>query len=559
MARRSYGSLLKRNRFGDADAAATNAALVTFLSNNLSRRGRFNTDIQKQVNEAYPMAALTSSEVDASWRALTRPYYDKTQELTDLRKEMARYTGAVPPRRVPASLLAREQTILEQRADLGVYLNQFQSDLRRAEQAEQVSYAILDENPLIWVLLDFWFNHFNVSSEKVVVDLIGYRERINARMFGKFSDLLLAVAHSPGMGIYLDNASNRTLFVKDAAAPGGYRITRAPNENYAREVMELHTLGQGPSSGSNATTAYNQNDVRQAALLLSGWNLTGMDPRLVGPRRFLYIDSNNVPIPKVVMTRQFSKGYVGGVDFLRFLGDHPLTAANITKKLVRRFVTENTASGEYQALTERLKNLFLQKDGDLLALYRALIGSREFWSREAFRNKVKQPLQLVASAQRASGVAIATTDLTRISTAMNQVHRMGQRLTMCTPPTGYPDSNQFWMSTNNALATVQYGFQSATYSGVAASPLGRYYTDYEAYAASLLAPAVMGPRGKSGMEAVFGFADLGIRFQYPDSVTRAGGILESIAGNKPDRSAGKPLPVRTVLGLVTGSADFIRN
>ncbi|MCH7750267.1 MAG: DUF1800 domain-containing protein [Acidobacteria bacterium] len=331
--------------------------------------------------------------------------------------------------------------------------------------------AIHSERQLQEVLVDFWFNHFNVFAGKgqlIRPYLIEYeRDVIRPRVFGRFRDLLGAVAESPAMLIYLDNwlssdpdarattSARRDrdqmpprrigrrfgVFEPRATARRDPRPSVQPgrraglNENYARELMELHTLG--------VDGGYTQEDVVEVARAFTGWTLEPMQRG--GGFRFeprLHDDG-----PKVVLgqTLEGGGGKGDGDRVLDLLASHPSTARFISEKLARRFVADTPPA----TLVDRAAATFLATDGDLREVVRTIIGSEEFFAPAAYRAKVKTPLEYVASAARAVGANV------RSGRALARALReLGMPPYACQPPTGYADEAAAWVNTGALLARM---------------------------------------------------------------------------------------------------------
>ncbi len=324
--------------------------------------------------------------------------------------------------------------------------------VRMAMGFEQINYYALDNYNLRWSLQDFWFNHFNVDSGKVTLDVPEYRRFIFEKQFGKFGDMLASVIKHPAMLIYLDNHTSTKVIAATATKPA-----RGPHENLARELMELHTLGTGPTSG-----VYTQADVAAAAKILTGWGV-GSHKVYTVARPFLFYGSLHDASNKRVM----GKTYPGDVrttsegdELLRDLALHPSTAENIATKLAIRFVSENPDQTRF--LRGRLKNIFLNTDGNLREVYKELFASDEFWSNEARESKAKRPLEFVASVLRHTGVSKYTLNTALVAEAFKTTTRMGQELTRCPVPTGYPDEIEHWVHMNNTVEGIRF---SVLFSG----------------------------------------------------------------------------------------------
>jgi uncharacterized protein (DUF1800 family) len=341
----------------------------------------------------------------------------------------------------------------------------------------KLTRAIYSERQLGQVMDDFWFNHFNVFAGKGADRwlLTSYeRDSIRPHSFGKFQDLLLATAKSPAMLFYLDNwlsadpvaaqqmqrelAQRRRRFqgIFGGAIPPPPRTfptaqpNRVPpkqqerglNENYGREVMELHTLG--------VDGGYSQQDVIEMAKCLTGW--TVRRPRFDAD--FYFDDRIHSQGAKHVMGKTFNYGGMkDGEEALKMLAHHPSTAKFISTGLARHFVSDVPP----QSLVDRMTRTFLSSDGDIRAVLKTMIYSPEFWSRAAYRAKVKTPFELAASTARALGADVA------VPLPLAQwVARMGEPLYQCQPPTGYSDKAETWVNTGALLNRLNFALGLAT-------------------------------------------------------------------------------------------------
>ncbi|HTS81775.1 MAG TPA: DUF1800 domain-containing protein [Myxococcaceae bacterium] len=290
-------------------------------------------------------------------------------------------------------------------------------------------------------LVDFWFNHFNVSADKGAVRWMVSpyeREAIRPHLFGSFRDLLGAVAHHPAMLFYLDNwMSTREGF----SAPKRGRL--GLNENYARELLELHTLG--------VDGGYTQADVREVARCFTGWGIR--KPNEEGT--FEFHPAAHDRGAKRVLGHDIAGG--GGMEdgerVLDLLATHPSTAHFLARKLAQKFVMDSPPP----ELVERVAQVFLRTNGDLTATYRALFESPEFWSDTARGSKVKTPLEFTVSAVRALGGTTAG-DLPMVQ-ALN---RMGQPPYRAQPPTGWPEVAQPWVNPGALVARIDFGLRLAS-------------------------------------------------------------------------------------------------
>ena len=308
-------------------------------------------------------------------------------------------------------------------------------------QAAKVLRAVTGERQLHEVMVDFWFNHFNVFAGKGDVRwyVAAYeRDAIRPRALGKFPDLVRATARHPAMLFYLDNwLSAREDFVVAAGPNRGRRA--GLNENYARELMELHTLG--------VDGGYTQKDVREVARAFTGWSIER--PQAVG--RFVFRPAMHDTGEKVVLGQRLR--VLGGADdgerVLDILTRHPSTARFVATKLARRFVADTPPS----ALVERVAATYTRTDGDVKAMLRTIVEAPEFWSEDAYRAKVKTPLEFVASAARALSASVDARGAFELARASAEV---GQPLYQAEPPTGYRDTAEAWVNTGALLARMNF-------------------------------------------------------------------------------------------------------
>ena len=256
-------------------------------------------------------------------------------------------------------------------------------------QAAKLTRAVLSERQLEEVMTDFWFNHFNVDARKGAVKwMVADYERtaIRPHALGKFRDLLLATAHHPAMLFYLDNWMSTKADLVPVSGPAKGRKLGL-NENYAREIMELHTLG--------VDGGYTQEDVIEVARAFTGWTIDR--PREHGTFRYLPGAHDNGAKRVLGHALPAYGGEQDGVKVIDILSRHPSTAKFIVTKLARRFVSDEPPP----ALVERAAKTFRDTDGDIRMVVATIITSPEFFSAEAYRAKIKTPLEVVASSVRA--------------------------------------------------------------------------------------------------------------------------------------------------------------
>jgi uncharacterized protein (DUF1800 family) len=318
-------------------------------------------------------------------------------------------------------------------------------------QAKMVR-AVASERQLEEVMVDFWFNHFNVFGGKDRIrTLVGSYERdaIRPHALGRFRDLLGATAQHPAMLVYLDNwrssastspaRQRRTEFrwLAKAKRPG-----RGLNENYARELLELHTLG--------VDGGYTQEDVTEVARCFTGWTVAELrsDPRYLF-RRGMHDDGEKRVLGTVI---EAGGGESDGQAVLDLLARHPSTARFVANKLVRRFVSDDPP----QLLVERVAETFESTGGDIRSMLRTIFSSPELFSRRALRAKVRSPLELVAGSVRALGG-----DVDDALSLARAVERIGEPLYQAQPPTGYGDTAGAWVSSGALLARINFALALA--------------------------------------------------------------------------------------------------
>jgi len=320
------------------------------------------------------------------------------------------------------------------------------------ELAEQkIVRAVYSERQLQEVLADFWFTHFNVDARKGRDRFLitAYeREAIRPHVLGRFRDLLGATAQSPAMLFYLDNWMST-----DPNRPSLHGNKKGLNENYARELMELHTLG--------VDGGYTQKDVTEVARAFTGWTIE--NPRQGGG--FTFNRRLHDAGQKVVLGHVIKPGgdESDGEQVLDLLAKHPATARFIATKLVRHFVSDTPPP----ALVDRAAKRFRDSGGDLREVMRTILISPEFAAADAYDTKVKSPFEFVASALRAAGAgSIDAKPLVR------QLQQMGMPLYMCQPPTGYKDTADAWVNTGALVNRINFALQLSRGDQTLAQTLG---------------------------------------------------------------------------------------
>jgi uncharacterized protein (DUF1800 family) len=315
-----------------------------------------------------------------------------------------------------------------------------------------VAYDLLDSKMLRAVestrqlaeeLDDFWFNHFNVFYEKGSDRFLipqYEREAIRPHVLGQFRDLLEATAKSPAMLFFLDNFESVRPDID--ANDKKRKVKRGLNENYGRELMELHTLG--------VNGGYTQKDVTEVARSFTGWGI--QEPRKGGG--FFYNDKLHDKGEKIVLGHVIAAG--GGIDdgeqVLDILARHPSTAHFISKELAQHFVADNPP----ESLVNRMAQTFRSTNGSIREVMKTVLNSKEFWSEGAYRAKLKSPFEMVASSARAldahviDGWALA-----------NQVGTLGEPLYRKLEPTGYSNLSSEWVNSAALLGRMNFALQLA--------------------------------------------------------------------------------------------------
>ncbi|HEV2342113.1 MAG TPA: DUF1800 domain-containing protein [Candidatus Acidoferrales bacterium] len=343
--------------------------------------------------------------------------------------------------------------------------------------------AIYGNRQLYEVMANFWFNHFNVNVNKGADRwlLTSYVEKtIRPNAMGKFENLVLATAKSPAMLFYLDNwlsadpvafqqmqaelAMRRRRFEgffmgmtpprqrqvpQEQNAANGQAVNAPPrkqerglNENYGREIMELHTLG--------VDGGYTQQDVIAVAKCLTGWTIRAPQK----DAQFFFDDRIHDRSVKYVMGKRIDEGGMkDGEAVIHILATSEATAHHISLQLAEHFVSDNPP----QALVNRMAQSFLSSAGDIRTVLRTMIYSPEFWSREAYRAKIKTPFEMAVSAARVLGV-----DATVPVQLAQWVSRMGEPMYQCEPPTGYADTSAVWVNAGSLLNRLNFALTLAT-------------------------------------------------------------------------------------------------
>ena len=375
------------------------------------------------------------------------------------------------------------------------------AELERQIINQKIIRAAYSNNQLEEVMTDFWFNHFNVSLTKnqCLQFVLPYeRDAIRSNALGSFDKMLLATAKHCAMLEYLDNAlsvsTNNPLSKKQQNNPAAKKFeeklaemasdtaqkrmaflqqmldakkNQGLNENYAREIMELHTLG--------VDGGYTQNDVTQLARALTGWGIMPLLKDGVGKNLiekaggidkmkekgfviegdFLFRADKHDEGEKIILNQKLpaNGGYEEGIKMIEFLANHPSTAKFISKKLAVRFVSDHPSD----ALVNKMADAFLKSNGNIKTVMTVMVNSPEFWNADALREKIRSPFELAISAVRATKA-----DVQQPFQLFLWCTKMGQKFYYYQAPTGFPDKASYWINTGALLNRMNFGLAFAT-------------------------------------------------------------------------------------------------
>jgi uncharacterized protein (DUF1800 family) len=393
---------------------------------------------------------------------------------------------------------------------------------------------IYSQRQLQAVMTDFWLNHFNVFLKKGQFApwyLVDYQQNVIApHAMGKFEDLLVATAKSPAMLFYLDNHSSigpHSLAAQRAQAnPAAKNKDPGLNENYARELMELHTLG--------VDGGYTQKDVTEVAKVFTGWTIE--DP-LKGTG-FTFNERRHEPGPKYVLGQTVEEnGEQEGLAVLHQLAISPATAHHLSQQLAERFVSDTPPP----ALVDRLAKTYLHSDGDIRQVLRTLFTSPEFWSREAYRAKVKTPEEFVLSAVRATGGEVQ-----RPAIVLNAMNQLGMPFFGCQTPNGYSWTAGSWVNSGDLLTRINIAL------ALAGHKLGTA-TDLDALMKIKAPDAATAAEKETRLEAVF--LDGQLNPQARDTVLQQ---VNQLAAQGPLPVSEPPKPGAKQAGAMAVRAAFVQ-
>jgi uncharacterized protein (DUF1800 family) len=306
----------------------------------------------------------------------------------------------------------------------------------REAAAARVLEAVLSERQLAQVMINFWFNHFNIFAGEGLdrVWVGNYEEQaIRPYALGRFRDLLFAVAKHPAMLVYLDNTENTA-----PGSPGARGAEGGLNENFAREVMELHTLG--------VDGGYTQEDVTTLARVFTGWRVNSPNSHEFPGVAAIFAGNRHDYAPKVFLGRELrAQGKGEGEEALDILARSPATARHIAFELAQYFVADTPPP----ALVERLATRFLATGGDIHKVLKTLFASPEFW--DSAGQKYKTPYEYVISAVRAGGVSV-----NNVRPLLGWMGRLGMPLHQCQTPDGYKNTEEAWLNPDASLQRISF-------------------------------------------------------------------------------------------------------
>jgi len=458
----------KRERKQDAAAPKTTASTTPAAGSPTSQD---QTAVDNSTGtDAAEASKPSAKDEQASKRREDRLYADlKAQELLDLppdeRMKQILQMSPEEQRALSASLKGQhgddfmEGMNSKQKETLKALNNPQQVVGDELMQAKLLR-AIYSERQLDELMTDFWFNHFNVylgkGADRYLVTSYE-RDVIRPHALGKFEDLLVATAKSPAMMFYLDNwlsvgpDSDVARGIRKNPYPRRRRGRFPPpprqakangkrknglNENYGRELMELHTVG--------VNGGYTQNDVTEVARVLTGWTID--QPQKGGG--FKFEERMHEPGTKIVLGHKIKEhGEKEGMEVLHLLAHHPSTAQFICTKLAIRFASDDPPP----ALVEEMAQSFLKKDGDIREVLKTMFHSPEYWRADLYRAKLKTPLEFVVSAVRATGA-----DVSDAAPLARQLNNLGMPLYGMQPPTGYPMKSDAWVNSSALLGRMNF-------------------------------------------------------------------------------------------------------
>jgi uncharacterized protein (DUF1800 family) len=454
----TQGSAMNGNGSGDAnmDASAGTSPNAATAQPEGAQQPDMSSTTAQAMNTTTPAAANQAPAAPAAdeafiARVLALQPEDRVRRLQAMQPaEFDNFIKSLKPAQRAALVAGMSPDLKESVEDLAAPEQTVVKELF----AERLARDIYSNAQLQEVMTDFWLNHFNIylrKNEQMPYYLVGYaRDTIRPHAMGKFEDLLEAVAHSPAMLIYLDNAQSigpdslgayRAKMVNERRPNAKRQAPEGLNENYARELMELHTVG--------VNGGYTQADVTQVARVLTGWTVDR--PQFGG--EFQFNENRHEPGTKKVMGAKIKEnGEMEGRELLHMLAMRPATAEFISRQLAIRFVSDDPP----QALVDRMAKTYVASGGDIPSVLKTLFRSPEFWAASDGNAKVKTPLEYVVSAVRASNA-----NVTNYEPLVNALRQMGMPLYGCVPPVGYKWDEADWVSTGALVDRMNFALSLA--------------------------------------------------------------------------------------------------
>ncbi len=504
------------------------------------------------------LAAIARTSTPAGTVDLSpRPYRHAATDMANAYSEIMRYAeeASATKRRLDAmSPTDPRRPAVEARYNaLRRSATVTRGEAQDAATARALAHAVLSANADLGAqLTEFWVNHFNVDAEKVVWPAVDYRTTLQRAACGRFDRMLIASAKHPAMAMYLDNFRSRV---------------GAINENYARELMELHTLGD------DLYRFYQQSDVVGVARVLSGWSVAFQEPsagRYVPVFRFYAGAHDGARLrlfagapqgrPLTIEAATGAGAVARGEQLLTYLGDHPATRRNVCTKLARRLIGDAPAA----VVSGCAANAVWGTGGDLGAIYRFLLTRPEVWQASSaddamadghrYYAKEKNPFELLVSAYRAVRLPNSTFDHRWVRGNFPVMERLGLLPAQIPPPTGYKDGN-VWISSGLLLLWNQQLFTGLPTEGLTYRNGNRTLRgpQVEAHFVTQVAadPSATALRGLGTTIA----RDV---LQYPDLALPSDGIFTTLVESDTHRTERTRAPVRSYIHALLGHASFLR-
>jgi uncharacterized protein (DUF1800 family) len=461
MARDPQAALLALNRFGfgarggaSGDLAGAASDPRGFVKADLNRPGNARLEMPglqptpalaqavfayqaevkaaREAAKANPAAEMPAAEKPAAMEAPDKPLENKSMDNQSMEKSAEKSVANAPMQASEAAAPAKPLNVIQKTF--------------RAEALARLQRALMADCGFTERLVAFWSNHFCISAAKGELARIWAgafeREAIRPHVLGRFSEMLMAVEQHPAMLFFLDNQQS---LGPDSRA--GQNRKRGLNENLAREIMELHTLGVG--------SGYTQEDVTSLARIITGWTFAGRQGQLGTPGTFVFNANAHQPGPQTLLGKTYEdNGLSQGEAALADIARHPATAKFIATKFVRHFVSDEPPP----ALTARLQEVFHKTDGDLLALATALVDSDEAW--QAPLTKIRSPYEYLVATGRLLGQVPDEP-----SRYLGGLNVLGQPLWTPSGPNGFPDTNAAWAAPEGMKLRLDIAAQVASRLG----------------------------------------------------------------------------------------------